>query len=430
MAATSPPFLPLSSQERGPGGEFVLRDDRHEAVSPDDRFLLIIEDDAKFAKILFDLAHEKGFKALTAADGAAGLQLADQYRPLAIILDMGLPDMDGRAVIEKLHQNPDTQSIPVHIISASDQPQDAGSMDAIGYLTKPVTLESLHGAFTTIEQAVDTTIKRVLIVEDDAVMRTSLQELLGSEEIVTSTVETGQEAYDILHSSAFDCMILDLGLRDMPGEKLLARIRADAATAALPVIIYTGKDLSQEESQTLASSAASVIIKGAKSPERLLDEVEHLLDDVSLFLHTVETELPEDAQPPSPSNAQETVFSEKTVLLVDDDMRNMFALTSVFEDKGLDVVMAESGREALDVLQEHPDIDLVLMDIMMPEMDGYEAMQAIRKQPRFANLPIIALTANAMKGDRQKCIEAGANDYLSKPIDMDKLFSLLRVWLY
>ena len=263
-----------------------------------------------------------------------------------------------------------------------------------------------------------------LIVEDDKATRLSMLELLGGGDVDITTAKTGEEAYTLLKSNAFDCMVLDLGLADISGFELLEKIHSDAAMSQLPVIVYTARDLTKEEEMKLKKHAESIIIKGARSQERLLDEV-------TLFSHRVEAELPEAQQKKLKMiHDKEAVLEGKTVLMVDDDMRNVFALASVLEEKGIHVLIGENGREALELLNTHPNIALVLMDIMMPEMDGYETTQEIRKQPRFRNLPVIALTAKAMKGDRQKCIDAGANDYLSKPVDADKLLSLLRVWLY
>jgi CheY-like chemotaxis protein/signal transduction histidine kinase/methyl-accepting chemotaxis protein len=401
-----------------------IRDDRHEAPDAADRFLVIIEDDPKFAKVLFELARERGFKALIAGDGAAGLQLAYQYIPSAIILDIGLPGLDGWKVMERLKQNPETRHIPVHFISASDHALEAMQMGAIGYLTKPVSLERLYDVFAAIENALTHELKKLLVVEDDDTTRISLYELLKSDHVEITTASTGAEALMRLQTETFDCMVVDLGLGDMTGFQLLERLETDAAIAPLPIIVYTAQELTKDEEVQLKKHAESVIIKGVRSPERLLDEV-------TLFLHQVTARLPEAQQQRLRRlHDKDQMLSAKTILMVDDDVRNLFALSSVLEEKGLTVEMAESAKDALALLERHDGIDLVLMDIMMPEMDGYEAITHIRSNPQFRQLPIIALTAKAMKGDRQKCIEAGANDYLSKPVDIDKLISLLRVWLY
>ncbi len=414
-----------SSLVSPPGIEGVERiwDDRH-TPSPTDRFLLIIEDDPKFAKILFDLAREKGFKGLIAGDGAAGLQLTYQYTPHAIILDVGLPGMDGWMVMEKLKNNPDTHHIPVHFISVYDQSHEAVKLGATGYLTKPLTLEKLHAAFDTIEHVLSETIKKLLIVEHDEPTRQGLFELLSGADVDIMTAQTGAAAYTLLKTGEFDCLVLDLDLADISGFELLEKIRSDAAMSHLPIIVCTVKDLTKEEEIRLEKQAERIIIKGVQSQERLVDEV-------TLFLHRVEADLPETQQQQLRMiHGKEAVLRERTILIVDDDMRNVFALSSILEENGMHVLVGEHGKKAMELLDQHPKVDLVLMDIMMPEMDGYEAMRRIRKQPRFKNLPIIALTAKAMKGDRQKCLDAGANDYLSKPVDTDKLLSLLQVWLY
>ncbi len=401
-----------------------IRDDRHDLAQAEARLMLIIEDDAKFAKILFDMARERGFKGLMAGDGAAGLQLADQYHPNAIILDIGLPGMDGWTVMEKLKANPDTRHIPVHFISGHDASLDAMKMGAIGYVTKPVTVENLQDVFYKIEEMIAHAEKSLLIVEDNDAMRTSLCELLSGNDVRITAAASGDEAYHLLQQYPFDCVVLDLGLSDISGFDLLEKIKRDVNLMSLPIIVYTGKELTKDEELRLQKQAESIIIKGVKSPERLLDEV-------TLFLHRLEADLPQHLQKKIRMlHDKEGVFDRKSILVVDDDMRNVFALSSVLEGKGMDVQVAENGREALDQLERYPDVDLVLMDIMMPEMNGYETMQHIRANPKFQKLPIIALTAKAMKGDRQKAIDAGANDYLSKPIDIDKLLSLLRVWLY
>lgn len=401
-----------------------IRDDRHEPVLPTDKVLLIIEDDTKFAKILFDLARERGFKALIAGDGAAGLQLAYQYLPSAILLDVGLPGMDGWMVMEKLKANPETRHLPVHFISAQDQTHQALQMGAIGYLTKPVTLEQLHSAFRTVEEMISKHLKHLLIVENDEIMRLSMVELLGGRDVEITTAHSGEEAVQLLGSIRFDCMVLDLGLEEMSGLELLEHMAHDGQFAHLPVIVYTARELTKEEETRLKQYTESIIIKGAKSQDRLLDEV-------TLFLHRVEADLPEvQRKKLQRLHNKEAVLNGKTVLLVDDDMRNVFALSHVFEGKGIRVLVAEHGKEGLEMLSQHPEINVILMDMMMPEMDGYETISAIRSQPQYHALPIIALTAKAMKGDRQRCIDAGASDYLAKPVDPDKLLSLLRVWLY
>jgi tubulin-specific chaperone A len=294
----------------------------------------------------------------------------------------------------------------------------------VGYLTKPVTIEELNATFQALEQTIARTLKRLLIVEDDEVTQLSMIELLKGDDVEITTTQTGEEAFRLLKSETFDCMVLDLGLEDMSGLELLEMIHDNVQISHLPIIIYTAKDLTKDEESRLKHHAESIVIKGVKSQERLLDEV-------TLFLHRIEADLPEIQQKQLRLlHDKESVLNGKTLLIVDDDMRNVFALSSVLEGKGMQVVAAEHGKEALDLLEAHPEVGIVLMDIMMPEMDGYEAIGHIRTHPQFNKLPIIALTAKAMKGDRQRCIDAGASDYLSKPVDTNKLLSLLRVWLY
>jgi CheY-like chemotaxis protein len=400
-----------------------IRDDRHDIVAAD-QSILVIDDDPRFARILFDLIREKGFKCILAEDGEAGLQMANQYNPSAIILDVGLPRIDGWTVMERLKNSKTTRHIPVYFISAHDRKLDAMKMGAIGYLTKPVSQENLDDAFNKIKTTISREIKKILIVEDDKDMRTSIEELLDNSDVEITGIDQGKKAIALLKKDSFDCIVLDLGLKDISGFELIEKIKSDTKFTDLPIIIYTGRDLNKAEENKLRKHAESIIIKGAKSPDRLLDEV-------SLFLHRVEKDTPEDKKAAKKvvSDA-DTSFKNKKILIVDDDVRNIFALSSVMAEKDMEIEVAENGKEALNKLDESKEIDLVLMDIMMPEMDGYEAMAEIRKKSKFKNLPIIALTAKAMKGDRQKCIEAGANDYLSKPIDVEKLLSLMQVWLY
>ncbi|WNJ73099.1 response regulator [Vibrio vulnificus] len=400
-----------------------VEDDR-QTVVPEDRTLLIIEDDRAFASVMRDFGRERGFKCIVAETGETGLHFAQYYKPSAIILDIGLPGIDGWTVMERLKENPETRHIPVHFMSANDANLDALRMGAIGYLTKPVDMKKLEKAFGNIEDILSKPVKRLLVVEDDAIQQESIRQLIGEDDIHIVAVPTGEKALEELESNRYDCMVLDLGLEDMTGFELLERIRRSETAARVPIIVYTGRELSKEEERELNRYAESIIIKGVKSPERLLDES-------ALFLHRVEANLPSEQRGILRAvHNKESVLTGKKVLLVDDDMRNVFALSSILEDKGMDIVIARDGLESLDKLKENPDIDVVLMDIMMPKMDGYEAMEEIRKQKVYEKLPVIALTAKAMKGDRSKCIEAGASDYLAKPVNTDKLLSMLRVWLY
>jgi len=400
-----------------------LFDDRL-TIKAGDKFILVIEDDPVFLKIMYDLSTERGFKCLLAADGETGLYFADMFNPSAIILDIGLPGIDGFEVMERLKVNSQTRHIPVHFLSAIDKNQEAMRMGAIGYLTKPVSLELLNEAFTKIEETISKSVKRLLVVDDEEIMRKSIVGLVDGKDVQTIAVESGEEAIKKLKSEDFDCVVLDLGLKDMSGFDVLEMIRSDKRLSKIPIIVYTGKELNRTEELMLKKLSDSIIIKGARSPERLLAET-------TLFLHRVEANLPKEKQILlNISGDKDAVFVDKKILVVDDDMRNVFAISAVLEDKGLTIIAAKNGREGIEKLLKSPEVDLVLMDIMMPEMDGYEAMREIRKDKRFIRLPIIALTAKAMKDDRQKCIDAGANDYLTKPFDPGKLISMLRVWLY
>ncbi|MDD5286194.1 MAG: response regulator [Desulfuromonadaceae bacterium] len=400
-----------------------LPDDR-ERVVKGDKSILIIEDDLNFARTLMVIVREKGFGCIVAADGPSGIHLADLYSPSAVILDVMLPGMDGWSVMRSLKDNPATRHIPVHFITCLDERQKGMEMGAVGFLTKPVTPGQLEEVFSTIEKNVTKSMRHLLIIEDNKVEAESITTLLKERTLEISVARSGGEAIDILDREQIDCIVLDMGLPDMPGFDLLEHIHRSAKLRAIPVIIHTGCDLSHEDELKLQHYAKSIIIKGAKGPERLLNEV-------TLFLHLVERDLPREKQRMIRAALdKEAMLDGRKVLLVDDDMRNIFSISSVLNDKNMIVIEAENGREALAKIGEHPDVNIVLMDIMMPEMDGYEAIGAIRSDPRFKSIPVIAMTAKAMPGDQEKCIQAGANDYISKPIDIEKLLSLLRVWLY
>jgi CheY-like chemotaxis protein len=386
--------------------------------------ILIIEDDPTFARILADKVQERGFRSLVAGDGADGLALAGSDQPSAIILDVGLPDLDGWEVMRRLADHPRTRHIPVHFLSGAEGQQRALAMGAVGFVRKPAAREDLDAVLGTLEEAVVHRVKRLLIVEDDPAEAQSLVALLQERDIQIQVAGTGAEAIRLLAGEPFDCIVLDLGLSDMSGFDLLTHLQAQEGRRRIPVVIHSGRELSREDEHRLQHYAQSIIIKGAKSPERLLNEV-------ALFLHVVEASLPPEKQRMLRSGpGGDPAFQGRKVLIVDDDMRNVFSLSSLLAERDMTILEAENGREALARLDADPDVDLVLMDIMMPEMDGYQAMRAIRQDPRFARLPIIALTAKAMKGDREACIQAGASDYIAKPIDTDRLLSLLRVWLY
>ena len=397
-------------------------DDRA-SITPQSRALLIIEDDTVFARVLSDLAHELEFKVMAATTAEDGLALARHYLPSAILLDVHLPDRSGLAVLDALERDPRTRHIPVHMASVDDFAQTALRMGAAGYALKPVEREKLVEAIKKLEAKFTQKLRRVLVVEDDALLRESTARLLAGEDVEVITAGTTAAALEQLEARTFDCMVLDLTLPDRSGLELLEEMSKSDQHGFPPVIVYTGRLLKPEEVHQLEKFSRSIIIKGARSPERLLDEV-------TLFLHQVESALPPERQRMlRDARDRESAFEGKKILIADDDVRNVFALTSVLEPKGAKVIIARNGREAVDTVQQHLDIDLVLMDIMMPEMDGLQAMRALRADKQFARLPIIALTAKAMQDDRDRCIAAGANDYIAKPLDVDKLLSLVRVWI-
>jgi HAMP domain-containing protein/CheY-like chemotaxis protein/signal transduction histidine kinase len=399
-----------------------ILDDRIE-IEEGDRVVLIVEDDANFAAILVDLAHEKGFKCLVAQSGNVALGLAHKYSPAAITLDIRLPDRDGWTILDRLKHDPRTRHIPVHIITVEEERRRALRQGASTLLKKPVTNGDLAQTFDHINDFLARDARELLLVEDDDVQRMSLVELIGNGDVHTTAVATGAEALRRLKEKRFDCMVLDLKLPDMTGFELIEQLQADPTRANIPIIIYTGKELTRKEELHLRRVAASVIIKEADSPERLLAET-------ALFLHRVEANLPESKRRMLEQlKRRDPVLADRKVLIVDDDVRNIFALTSALESYNMKVVHAENGQKGIDLLKAMPGIEAVLMDIMMPEMDGYEAISEIRKMDNFKTLPIIALTAKAMKADRDHCLEVGASDYISKPLDIDQLFSLLRVWL-
>ncbi len=400
-----------------------LPDDRQQ-LKAGDKAILIIEDDLAFAKILVAMVRERGFAALVAGEGGSGIALAERFLPSAIVLDVMLPNIDGWGVMRSLKDNAQTRHIPVHFITCLEDRQRALAMGAIGFATKPASVERLDEVFTAIEGAIAKSVKRLLIVEDDADEAKSMVALLEEKDVDISLAASGAEALAALRRESFDCLVLDLGLADMSGFELLEHIQEMEAARRVPVIIHSGRDLSQQDERRLRHFAESIIIKGAKSPERLLNEV-------TLFLHLVESNLhPNKQRMIRTSLDKESMLEGRKVLLVDDDMRNIFSLSSALAEKSMEVIEAENGREALLRLEQHPDICLVLMDIMMPEMDGYAAMRALRQDARWRKLPVIAMTAKALKGDHEKCIAAGASDYIAKPIDVDKLLSLIRVWLF
>ncbi|MCF8130277.1 MAG: response regulator [Deltaproteobacteria bacterium] len=410
------PAQPKSAQSH------FVPDDR-DAIKEGDRSLLIIEDDARFVKILADHARKKDFKCLVAGDGKSGLELATAYKPSAIILDLGLPDIDGTTVLDALKYGLETRHIPVHVMSGREKTSDIMQKGAIGFLTKPIDAVDIRKTLDRIGILLESTVRRILVVEDDEMGRKAVETLVSAEGVQITGANSGEEALKAVSHQNFDCVILDLGLPDMSGFDLLRTLNEDPGLNLPPVIVYTGRDLTDMELRELSQYTTKVVVKGANSPERLLDEV-------SLFLHTVESTLPGEQQRILRMlHDPEKLLRGKKILLADDDLRNSFALSKVLKNAGLTVVMAENGQVALEVLEKE-DVDMVLMDIMMPVMDGYDAMERIRRQPRFKDLPMVALTAKAMVEDRTKCIKAGANDYLPKPVDTAKLLSLMRVLLY
>jgi len=398
-------------------------DDR-ETLVPGDHTLLIVEDDPHYARVLVERAHEQGFKVLVAHRGAEALELARHYRPAAVSLDVFLPDMLGWTVLSQLKQDPATRHIPVQIVTLDEDRQNGLARGAFAFLTKPTTTEGLTSAISRLKGYSTPRRKRLLVVEDNAIEQRSIAELLGHDDVEIQTVGTAAEALAALHDQPFDCAVLDLRLPDMSGLQLLESLREQGSLADLPVVVFTGKELSTDEEVQLQALARSVVVKGVESPERLLDET-------SLFLHRVVSELPAEKQRMLDRlHRSDEDLKGKAVLVVDDDVRNIFALSSALERRGMTVLTATTGREALEKLESTPGVAIVLMDVMMPEMDGYQTMRAIRQKPPLRRLPIVALTARAMKGDREKCLEAGASDYLAKPVNTEQLLGVLRSWLH
>ncbi len=400
-----------------------IPDDRLE-IKPGDPTLLIIEDDSHYARILVDLAREQGFKVLVATRGGDALELVSQYEPSAISLDIFLPDTLGWNVLSHLKQNPVTRHIPVQIVTSDEDRNHGLSRGAFSFLTKSANGQDLAGAFTRIREYADRPRKRLLVVEDNAAEQMSIKELLGHDDIEIRVAGTGEECRQLLHAEPFDCVVLDLRLPDISGFDLLKEIGAKAEFSDLPIVVFTGRELSADEDARLHAMARSIVVKGVELPERLLDET-------ALFLHRVVARLPANKQRMLERlRDSDEALAGRTVLLVDDDARNVFALSSLLERRGMNVLTATTGIEALQLIEATPQLSIVLMDIMMPGMDGYQAIDAIRMNPAWRRLPIIALTAKAMKGDREKCLEAGASDYLAKPVDTEQLLSALRSWLH
>jgi CheY-like chemotaxis protein/signal transduction histidine kinase/HAMP domain-containing protein len=401
----------------------VIVDDR-DNLARDDQTLLIVEDDPHYARVLLGLARIKGFKGIVANRGHAAITLARQYRPTAITLDVFLPDMLGWTVLNNLKLSPTTRHIPVQIISVEEERSHALTHGAFAYTIKPTTTEGLEDCLDRIKKFVEPRMKRLLVVEDNEIERQGIVELLGHDDIEISTAGTGTEALERLLDRSFDCCVLDLRLPDMNGLELLEKVQAEPSLRDIPIVVFTGKELSREEELQLRTVAKSVLVKDVQSPERLFDET-------ALFLHRVISTLPEAKQKMLDRlHSSNEVLRGRKVLVVDDDARNIFALTTMLENHEMNVISATNGRQAIELIQSQSDIGVVLMDIMMPEMDGYQTMQEIRKNPKLGTLPILALTAKAMKGDRDKCLAAGASDYIAKPVNTNELLSLLRIWLH
>lgn len=398
-------------------------DDR-DNIHANDKVVLIMEDEMEFARMLLNYARERNYKAIIAYDGNAGLSFARHYKPDAIILDMNLPILDGSEVLKQLKNDPNLRHIPVQIISGYDKRKEGMDLGAFDYMRKPVSTIDLQNAFDKLEAFANKRLKKLLIIEDNEIQNKAMRELVGNGDVKCFSAYTATEAYDMLLKEEYDCIVVDLGLPDMSGFDLLEKIKAQEHLKKIPVIVYTGKDLSKEEDRRLNKLANTIVLKTANSQERLLDET-------TLFLHRVEAKLSKERQNIIRKlHKTDEVLKNKKVLVVDDDIRNIYSITNILEDEGVQCLVAETGIAALEVLKKNPSIDIVLMDIMMPEMDGYEATREIRSIDKFNKLPIIALTAKAMKGDREKCLEAGMSDYITKPINIEQLLSLMRVWLY
>jgi CheY-like chemotaxis protein/signal transduction histidine kinase len=399
-----------------------IADDRDD-VTPSDAVLLVVEDDPHYARVLLDLARRKGFKVLVSGSGERALSLAAKHKPTAISLDVFLPDMLGWTVLNQLKRNPETRHIPVQLLTVEDERQYGLERGAFSFVTKTITTESLEEALDRLKNFTAARPRRLLVVEDNAAERLSITELLGSQDIEIATADSGSAALSLMRESSFDCVVLDLALPDITGFELLAEVQKDPKLRETPIVVFTGRELTVEEEGELRRQAKSIVLKGVRSPERLLDET-------ALFLHRVVADMPPEKQQMIHSlHESDDALRGRKVLVVDDDIRNVFALNSLLERHEMQVINASNGYEAINLLERTDDLSLVLMDVMMPEMDGYETMRRIRTKAQFKLLPIIALTAKAMKGDREKCLEAGASDYVAKPVNSDQLLSLVRMWL-
>jgi CheY-like chemotaxis protein len=408
---------------RQPSAVERVPDDRN-TIQPGKDVLLIVEDDPHYARIVSGLAKDKGVSVLVAQNGAEAIELARAFRPTAISLDVFLPDMLGWTVLSRLKQDPALRHIPVQMLTLDEDRQHGLARGAYDFISKPIAAAELSGAIDRVLDFSKPRRRRLLVVEDDPAEQYAIRELIAHDDVEIRAVGAGEQALKALRSEDWDCVVLDLSLPDMSGFDLLERLRAEQALRDVPVVVFTGKELSPEEDARLHAMARSIVVKGVESPERLLDET-------ALFLHRIVSDLPPEKQRMLERlHGSDEDLVGRTVLLVDDDARNIFALSSLLERRGMRVLTATTGREAIELVTTAPDISLVLMDIMMPEMDGYQTMQVIRANPAHRRLPIIALTAKAMKGDREKCLEAGASDYLAKPVNTEQLLSALRMWLH
>jgi CheY-like chemotaxis protein/two-component sensor histidine kinase len=420
----------VKGQVQGTGYERAIQrvetvpDDR-DGLNKEDKVMLVIEDDSSFAEIMKTQCHERGFKCLLSSTGGDGLALAEKYLPAGIILDINLPDIDGYTVLDTLKSNFRTRHIPVHIISIHDDNiSGTASAYTVGYLRKPASKEELDGALGRIEAVLNKKVSDLLVIEDDKYQRENIVQLIGNNDVKVTEAVDGKEAVAKLKSGKYECVVLDFLLPDMTGLQLLEKLQLEKVTLPSHIIVYTVKDLTREECDKLHKYVDSIIIKGGKSEERLLDET-------ALFLHRIVSGLPQRKQEMIKRfYDKDSPFKDKKVLIVEDDMRSAFSLSEILRENGMKTVNAEDGRKALDILSREPDIDIVLMDIMMPVMDGYETMRKIRVQKGFRKLPIIAVTAKAMQEDRDKCIDAGASDYITKPVNTDRLLSVMRIWMY
>ena len=415
LAALPPPAFPARGVER-------VQDDR-ESIAEGDTTVLVVEDEPGYARMLVEGAHAQGFKVLVAQNGTDALALARKYRPNAVTLDVFLPDMLGWTVLSQLKHDPATRHIPVQVLTVEEERQYGLERGAFSFMTKPSTAEGLEDVFRRISEFIEPRTRELLVVEDDAAEQMSIAALVGGDDINITTADSGERALELLRSRRFDCVILDLKLPDISGFDLLSEIQLDEKMREVPIVVFTGREITVEEEAELRRRAKSIVLKGVQSPERLLDET-------ALFLHRVIANLPQNKQRMIEKlHESDEPLRERKVLVVDDDVRNIFALNSLLERHGMNVISATNGQDAIKMLDDHPDVALILTDVMMPEMDGYETMRRIREIPAFRSLPIIALTAKAMRGDREKCLHAGASDYVAKPVNTEQLLALVRMWL-